>query len=240
MKKICVREDNFYMNNNQLKTELMSTVDLNSLSKEDKEQLRKELRAQEKAEKKAKEAEKVAYVGLKEQFVHSKFSKLQALSEQISSLKKEIFNDAKSLIELKESALSVKLGRHTDKFTCKDGSISINLGSRTTEAWDDTVDNGIEMIKIYLRNLAVDDNSATLVETIMSLLSKDNKGVLRADKVLQLQQMANKIDNEDFTAGIEIIRDAYRPQESCRFIEVRYRDEEGKQQSLPLSISSVD
>lgn len=228
------------MNNKQLKKELMATVELDSLSKEEKAQLMRELREQQKADKAAKEAEKSAYVEIREQLVRSKFTKLQALSEQISELKREIFEDSKSLIELKESALQVKLGRHTDKFTTKDGSISINLGRRTTEAWDDTVDAGIEKVQQFIKNMARDDNSATLVETILRLLAKDQKGVLRASKVLELSKLAEKIDDEEFIEGINIIKNAYRPQESCRFIEVKYKNDEGKLKSLPLSMSSVD
>lgn len=228
------------MNKEQFKTEIKMAVDLNSLSQEDKKKLMQELKEQEKQEKAAKEKEKETYVELREDFVFRNITLLNELSLKMSKIKATIFSDARSLIQLKESAFVAKSGRRSDMFTTKDGSYSINLGCRVTEGWDDTADNGIEMVKTYLKTLANDDNSATLVDTILSLLSKDNKGTLRADKVIQLEKIAKKIDNEDFTAGITMIRDAYRPQESCRFIEARYKDIDGKMKSVPLSISAVD
>lgn len=45
----------------------------------------------------------------------------------------------------------------------------------------------------------------------MGLLSKDRKGNLKAQKVLELEKLAVKSGDEDFLDGIKIIKDAYRP-----------------------------
>jgi hypothetical protein len=108
------------------------------------------------------------------------------------------------------------------------------------EGWDDTVNTGISKIKTFLQTLAKDDNSAALVETVMRLLSKDRKGNLKASKVLELDKLGAKLGDADFLDGIKIIKDAYRPTPTCKFIDVSIRNEHGVWLSLPLSMSAIE
>ena len=107
------------------------------------------------------------------------------------------------------------------------------------EGWDDTVEVGIDKVKAYLKTLAKDEESGMLVETVMRLISKDRKGNLKASRVLELQQLAQRSGNPELIEAIEIIREAYRPVPSVQFIEVKYKDDEGKELSLPLSMSAI-
>jgi len=117
--------------------------------------------------------------------------------------------------------------------------MSITLGNRVNEGWDDTVNAGIAKVKEFLGTLAKDDNSAALVETVMGLISKDRKGNLKANKVLELEKLAIKTQDEKFLDGIAIIKAAYRPEPSCQFIEVTLKDEKGNEQKLPLSLAAM-
>ena len=117
--------------------------------------------------------------------------------------------------------------------------MSITLGNRVNEGWDDTVNAGIAKVKDYLASLAKDDDTAALVETVMGLLAKDRKGNLKASKVLELEKLAQKKQAELFLDGIAIIRAAYRPEPSCQFIEVTLKDENGNEIKLPLSLAAM-
>ena len=141
---------------------------------------------------------------------------------------------------MKNELFNVKLDRKSDTLTTQDGSKTIRIGNRINEGWDDTVGVGVEKVKTFLRTLAKDENSASLVDTVMNLLSKDRKGNLKAQKVLELERLAVKSGNEDFLDGIRIIKDAYRPVATCQFIEVVIRDENGKEHALPLSMSAIE
>ena len=61
-------------------------------------------------------------------------------------------------------------------------------------------------MKEYLASLAKDENSAALVETVMGLIAKDRKGNLKANKVLELEKLAIKTQDEKFLDGIAIIK----------------------------------
>ncbi len=215
-------------------------MDLSKLTKEEKEELFAKLQADKKAEAEKKEQDRETYKKLKDEAVHEIFGYLKDMSEKMISLKGIVFNRFDTIIEMKDDLYKTKSDRQSDTFTTEDGSVTIKLGNRVYEGWDDTVDVGVQKVKEYLKTLAKDEERANLVDTVMRLLSKDRKGNLKASKVLELQQLATKSRNEEFIEAIQIIRDAYRPVPSCQFIEVRYKDENGKEVSLPLSMSAIN
>ena len=94
-------------------------------------------------------------------------------------------------------------------------------------------------VKEFLATLAKDDNSAKLYKAVMQLLSKDRKGNLTASALLQLERYANEWNDPMFSEGVEIIRNAYSPVETCDFISVSYKDEDGKTHAIPLSLAAM-
>lgn len=215
-------------------------MDLSKLSKEEKEKLFADLKAEKQAEEQQKELDREAYKQLKDETIRTVFNGLKKLSETMMMAKEGTFSVFEQIITMKDDLFNSKSNRQSDTFTTEDGSISIKLGNRMYEGWDDTVEVGVEKVKRYLKTLAKDEESGNLVDTVMRLLSKDRKGNLKANKVLELEQLALKSKNDEFMEAIQIIRAAYRPVPSCQFIEVRYKDEKGNEISLPLSMSAIN
>lgn len=213
---------------------------IENLSNDEKAKLLAELEADKQAQEQKKQDDREAYKTLRDETVQAMFKDLQSISNDLMSAKARVFAGFNSIIELKDDLYKTKLDRNSDTFTTSDGAVSIKLGNRVFEGWDDTVEVGIGKVKEYLKTLAKDENSANLVDTVMGLLAKDRKGNLKANKVLELEKLASKSGNEDFKEGLKIIKEAYRPTPSCQFVEVRYKDENGKEQSLPLSMSAIE
>lgn len=214
-------------------------MDLTKMSAEDKAKLYAQLETEKKEIASKKEADKEAYKSLKDETILKSFEGLKAISEAMLIVKEQIFSNFQSVIDIKNDLFAVKSDRQSDTFTTDDGKISIKIGNRIYEGWDDTVEIGIEKVKAYLKTLAKDEESGMLVETVMKLISKDRKGNLKASRVLELQQLAQRSGNPSLVEAIEIIREAYRPVPSVQFIEVKYKDAEGKELSLPLSMSAI-
>lgn len=215
-------------------------MDLSKLSKEEKEKLFADLKADKQAEEQRKELDREAYKQLKDETIRTVFEGLKKLSGTMIMAKEGTFKVFEQIITMKDDLFNCKSNRQSDTFTTEDGSISIKLGNRMYEGWDDTVEVGVEKVKRYLKTLAKDEESGNLVDTVMRLLSKDRKGNLKANKVLELEQLALKSKNDEFMEAIQIIRAAYRPVPSCQFIEVRYKDDKGNEISLPLSMSAIN
>lgn len=214
-------------------------MDISKLSREEKAALKAQLDAEEKANRERIDRERQNYKDLVDVTVNTSVRKLQELSAQMERLKNEIFSEFDSVIRMKEELFTVKTDRQTNTFTTSDSRKTITIGNRINEGWDDTVEVGIAMVKRYMNTMAKDDNSAALVDTVMSLLAKNRKGALKANKVLELEKLANKTGDKDFIEAIRIIRDAYRPTPTCQFIEVELKDEEGQSVRLPLSMSAI-
>lgn len=215
-------------------------MNIKELTSEQKAKLLADLEADKAAQEQKKLDDREAYKNLRDETIKKMFSELSGLSTTLMLQKQTVFKEFEQIISLKNDLYKTKSDRQTDSFTTSDGSITIKLGNRVFEGWDDTVEVGIQKVRDYLKTLAKDENSANLVETVMNLLSKDRKGNLKANKVLELEKLAQKSGNADFLEGLKIIKDAYRPTPSCQFVEVRYKDENGKEHSLPLSMSAIE
>lgn len=214
-------------------------IDINNLTPEQKAQLKAQLENEEKAEKARVQNERDMYKQLVDEAVKKSVERLKILSVQMELIKHEVFTEFGTLIATKNELFKTKPDRQSDTFTTSDGSMSITLGNRMNEGWDDTVEAGIAKVKAYLTTLAKDDNSAALVQTVMSLLAKDRKGALKANKVLELEKLAMTSQDPDFIDGINIIKQAYRPVPTCQFIQVELKDKEGKSRKLPLSLAAM-
>jgi len=213
---------------------------LNNLSKEEKARLLTELEAEKRAEKERIEQERSAYRDLKDEAIRDMFKELTEISNRMQYQKALVFDRFVTIIEMKDNLYKTKSDRMSNSFTTEDGSITIKLGHRINEGWSDVMEVGVAKVKDYLKTLARDDNSAALVDAVMGLLTKDRKGNLKASRVLELEKLAQRSGNPDFIEGINIIKESYRPSPTCRFIEVKFRDENNKERSLPLSMSTID
>jgi hypothetical protein len=215
-------------------------MDLKDLTKEQKEALLIELEAEKKAEEARVSAERETYKSIVDTTVREQVKRLQNVSSVMLQAKSDVFEAFETVIGMKSELYGIRDNQQSHTFTTEDGRISITVGHRVNEGWDDTVNAGISKIKTFLQTLARDDNSAALVETVMRLLSKDRKGNLKASKVLELDKLGAKLGNAELLDGIRIIKDAYRPSPTCKFIEVSMKDARGFWQSLPLSMSAIE
>jgi hypothetical protein len=207
-------------------------VDLNSLTEA-------ELKAALKTKKAEKEGERKAYKDLVAQELPKALQKLKYLSTHISEVKTEVFTDLQNLLEMKTQIYGVKANQQSHTFSIDSGD-TLTLGHRVIDGWDDTVNEGIAKVSKFIASLAKDENSAKLVATINKLLKKDTKGQLKANRVVELKNLADEFDNETFSDGVEIIAKSYKPQKTCYFIDAAEIDRQGKKHNIPLSISSVD
>ena len=215
-------------------------MDISKMTSAERAELMAQLEAEERAEKQKRENDIAAYKNSVDEFCRGKFARLQALSNEMRRLKEEIFNDAETLITLKEELFKTKCDRRSDTFTTSDGRITLSLGNRTNDGWDNTVEVGISKVKEYLQSLAKDEDGAKMFEVVMKLLAKDRKGNLRAGAMIQLEQHARRFGDPLFIEGVEIIRQSYRPVDSCQFVSASWKDDHGIRHTLPLSLAAME
>jgi hypothetical protein len=185
-----------------------------------------------------KEADRSAYKELVEQTVPKAVFKLCAASEILSNAKTEAFKFFEDVLKLKAEVYGIKEKQMTHTFSDKKSEITI--GYRINDGWDDTVNAGVAKVEKFITSLAKDKETAALVSMVFNLLKKDAKGNLKGSRVLELQKLTKEFNDEEFTDGVNIIADSYKPVKSVWFIDAALINEDGSKTSIPLSMSSVE
>ena len=168
-------------------------------------------------------------------------AELQRCHEQLVATKAKVMETFSTLMELRKE-VNEETGRKeqdTYMFTNTEGTQRIRIGYNMNDNYLDQVEEGIAKVKTYLESLAKDDQSKELIALVLRLLARDQKGNLKASRVIQLGQLAEKSGNEDFQEGMRIIREAYRPLRSKLFIRCSIREKDKEWSDLGLSISEV-
>ncbi len=214
-------------------------IDITKLSESEKKALKADLFHDEKENEKQRKKEVESYKQLVKRTVENNIAELVQASAALASVKAKVFLDFSTLVDLKKELFDYKDGQKSHTFSTAEGQ-TVEIGFRTTDGWDDTVDVGIEKINEYMESLSTSEETANLVKIINSLLKKDAKGNLKANRVLDLQNLADEIGNDKFRDGVETIRAAYQPNRSAYYIEAYYKHAvTGARVSIPLSITSV-
>ena len=228
-------------------------MDKNENTKQQVEMTAEEFAAYQafKAEQAKKEAEariealRGSYADMAEAFINKTIKKLTPLSESIKKKKAEVLEEFSALQRLKSELLDID-GKEMPKshtFTNKAGDKRVTVGVYETDNYDDTVEEGIAIVKGYIESLAQDERSQQLVKMVMSLLARSATGALKASRVVRLHKLADESGDPRFIEGVRIIEAAYRPAISRTYIrcEVRSIDPESQVikdwEALPLGMT---
>ena len=165
------------------------------------------------------------YAELSEAFIKRTIKKLTPLSQKISEKKAEVLDEFSALQKIKAELLGLN-GRDMPKshtFTNKAGTMRVTVGTYETDGYDDSVEEGIAIVKEYIESMAKDENSAQLVKMVMGLLARSASGALKASRVVRLHKLADESGDARFIEGVRIIENAYRPTISRTYIRCETR-----------------
>ena len=167
---------------------------------------------------------------------------LQAVSEDIKTVKAKVFENFRTVIEIKGEMFKDKkgmdMGFATHCFTDSAGTMRIRLGQYLNDNYLDTAEEGVAMIQDYISGLATDEKTQALVKMVLKLLAKDAKGTLKAQRILQLRKIAEESGSEQFIEGVRVIEEAYRPIPTRTFLRAEVKDPEtGGWKQIPLGMT---
>ena len=195
-------------------------------------------KAKKEAAAKAKE-DRDAYATLVDETIDAAVPLLMSISAGIAETKTAVLEQFKQALAIKADLFGTKEGQRSHTFTNADGDKRIMIGYYVLDGWRDTVEDGIAKVKEAIESLAKDDESRALVAAILRLLSKDQKGTLKASRVLQLRKLAEDSHNEKILEGVRIIEDSYQPTESSQFIKSQIKNDKGEWVSVPLGMTEA-
>lgn len=184
--------------------------------------------------------EREAYRSLASTTVDELFPKLESTSSTLSRMKKLVYETFSQVVETKKEVMGVETaGQRSHSFLSSDGSKRVIIGYYQRDGWDETVEDGIAKVRDYISSLAGDEETRKLVDIILDLLSRDGKGNLKADKVLQLDKYAESIQDARFSEGVAIIKEAYRPVRTKDFVRAQVKNTMGGWDDLPLGMTEA-
>lgn len=204
-----------------------------------------------KAEQAKKEAEERVnalrdnYAAMADTFINKTIKKLSPLSKSIKAKKAEVLEEFAALQKLKADLLAIdgKDMPMSHTFTNSSGNKRVTIGVYQTDNYNDTVEEGIAIVKSYIEGLAEDEKSGQLVKMVLSLLARTANGALKASRVVRLRKLADESGDARFIEGVRIIEAAYQPAISRTYIrcEVRQMDPESglvkDWEALPLGMT---
>lgn len=218
---------------------MTNTIDISTLSAEQKRDLAKQLSDQKKQEKEKRAADLQALEELAAETMPESIKILRKASEALEIAKAKVFQDFELYLKQKIETIGVRSNQQTHTITV--GGESIKLGYRITDGYGENAAYGIAMVHKFLGSLGKDENSKKVLSIAYRLLQRNGNGDLDSKKVLELRQIADKdFPDTDFQRGVELIQSEYKPKVSRWFVEAVYKDGTGIEKSIPLSITSVD
>lgn len=193
---------------------------------------------QARAEEQRAKNEREDFRRLSEQAVSETFGELKAANEALKRAKMRVLSTFSSLLELKISLIGGKeQGQHT--FRNEEVNQRITIGKYKKVSYDATADAGISLIEESLASMADGEKSQKLVRIILDLLSRDGRGQLQAENVIQLDKYVEMVADPRFARGVTIIKEAFLAEWTRVFIRAEEKDEKGKWVNVPLSMVEV-
>ncbi len=193
---------------------------------------------QARAEEQRAKNEREDFRRLSEQAVSETFGELKAANEALKRAKMRVLSTFSSLLELKISLIGGKeQGQHT--FRNEECDQRITIGKYKKVSYDATADSGIALIEESLASMADGEKSQKLVRIILDLLSRDGRGQLQAENVIQLDKYVEMVADPRFARGVTIIKEAFLAEWTRVFIRAEEKDEKGKWVNVPLSMVEV-
>lgn len=218
----------------------MEQITLNDLSAEQRAALMAEAAKTLTDNNKKKESDRTVYKELVSDLVSTTFPKLLKLSTLLATVKGEVYDSFKAVKELKSDLYGVRNEQGSDTYTSADGQYRIKLGYNVNDAYDNTANEGIQMVSEYLDDLSTSPDAASAVKICRSLLAKDKNGALKASRIIILRKHALESGNAKFLEGVDIIQAAYKPERSKQYIYAQYRNGRNEWVNVPLGITEAE
>lgn len=217
----------------------MEKLDLSQLSDTQKQELMAQLQ-QEAHESEARiENERKAYKAMVSDTVNELIGRISKAGEALVSLKMDIFSSFDTLVQMKTELYASKSENKSHTFSNTEQTARIVIGYRVIDRYDDTVNEGIAKVRAYVDSLVRDEDSAKLVRIVNGLLRRDKEGNLRSNRVLELVKFAKEENDPLLTDGVNIIKDAYKPERSAYYVEAQIKNAAGAWIDVPLAITSA-
>ncbi len=220
-------------------TQQTSVVDLKNISPDQLEILKAQILADEKAKAEEKKQNRLAYKDMVEDTVNSFAPELAEFGKAQTTIVNKAFDMFKHALELKKELYGYEDKQASHTFTTENASVTI--GYNEIISFDGTQSAGVSKIREFISSLAADDeNRGVLADLLETFMKPNKKGELNPTRVAELIAKKDKIKDDLFHEGVDIIVAAQFKSRTSTFVKgwVKERDEDGQEKRTEFTIST--
>lgn len=187
-----------------------ATLDLKSLTAEQKKELAQQLKEEERVAKEALKANKETLQQLTEEVIDNNIDFFVTSQESVEKSILKLFDEVQAIIDARVETFGIeKKEQDSHTLTKNDGSASIKIGWNIKSTFNGTESAGIQKIKQFMSSLAGEnENEKLLMQFLNIALKTDVQGNYNPKKVRELNTMRERANNELFNEGMDIINSA--------------------------------
>ena len=208
------------------------TVDLTTLSPEERATLIKQ--AQE-LEKKEREQKREAYEAMKADAVVSLLTIAKDISAQLKDFKAHAFETMETLGDLLKE-YSGRFAEGKGNFKIEFQNFKVEYNKQGKGSYDERSTEAEKYIFDFIESRYQGDKATK--EFILSLLER-KKGELDHDNIQKLYQYEHTFADENFTRACELLRESYQYNHSKDYIRFYERDSRGQWKNILLQFSAI-
>lgn len=165
------------------------------MTAEEKRELLAKLQREEKDEKMAR---RDAYEGLRAQFMHDVFQKVEPLAESVAGFREWIDQEADCFKTIMGEYCQLRSDDQAS-ITVVDGDRKLEVRSNKVKGFDERADAAAERLIDYLKNFAAHSDKGSddpMYQLAMTLLERNKMGKLDYKSISKLYAMEGKFDGE--------------------------------------------
>ncbi|MGJ1339821.1 DUF3164 family protein [Sphingobacterium multivorum] len=144
-------------------------------------------------------------------------------------------------VALKKELYGFKDTQASHTFTTRDGNASITIGHNEIIGFDGTQSAGVSKIKEFITTLTAEDENRKILAGLLETFMKPNKkGELNPTRVAELVAQKDKVKDDLFHEGVDIIVNAQFKTRTTTFVKGWYKVpvENGQEVKVEFSIST--
>ena len=203
-------------------------MDISKLSKEEKAELLRKLKEEEKTESIQR---KETYEALRHQFMFDVESKLMPVVNDVQGFYDWIVGESKAFrnVMREYGQLRMRQGEETATFSVVDGNFKLEVKSNKVKSFDERADLAAERLIDYLKNYLAHSEKGVddpMYQMAMTLLERNRQGDLDYKSISKLYELESRFD-EEYAAIMQLFKESNVVYKTATNYYFHKRDENG-------------
>lgn len=173
----------------------MEKINLQGLSPEEKRQLLEQLQSEEKQNRQDR---REAYEGLRAQFMHDVFARVEQIVADVSGFKEWLDGESTAFKKTMSEYGQTRFDGQKS-FTITDGDLKLEIVSQQVKSFDERADMAAERLIEYLKGYMQKSSKGAddpIYQLAMTLLERNKQGKLDYKSISKLYELEDKFDGE--------------------------------------------